>query len=205
MNPRPVLLLVLLLSLAGCGATAPVPDYSYFRLPRPAPLPVVPRPELAGTLVVDAFGADGLYADQPLVYAVDPEARQLRQYHYQLWTDPPTRLLQRRLIAMLRDAGIATRVTDELATSQPAFRVRGVILRLDRVPAASGGYVAVVALKLRADAPDGTPLVDEYYRAEVAAEGAGLDATVAAYGRALDTLFARFAADLRTAGTAHAP
>ncbi|GAA0714466.1 ABC-type transport auxiliary lipoprotein family protein [Dokdonella soli] len=186
-------------ALAGCGAPT-VPDFTYFRLPRPQPLEADGTPLFRGALVVDAFGADGLYADQALIYALDPGAQQLRQYHYQLWTDPPTRILQRRLIEQLRDANVAAQVTDELPASHPAIRVSGTILRFDRVPSAAGGYDAVVALKLRADARDGTPFVDDYYRAEKAADGADLKATVDAYGAALDEIFARFHADLRKRG-----
>lgn len=196
--------LFILVALAGCGAPT-VPDFTYFRLPPSQPLEPEHAPLFSAPIVVDAFGADGLYADQALIYAIDPDAQQLRQYHYHLWTDPPTRILQRRLIAQLRAAHVAAQVTDELPASQPAIRVRGIILRFDRVPTAAGGYSAVVALKLRADGVDGVPLVDDYYRAEVPATGAELKATVAAYGNALDTLFAKFEADLRLqAGRAHA-
>jgi ABC-type uncharacterized transport system auxiliary subunit len=191
-------------ALAGCSAPT-VPDFTYFRLPRAQPLQVEPVPLFSGALVVDAFAADGLYADQALIYALDPDAQQLRQYHYQLWTDPPTRILQRRLIGQLRDAHVAAQVTDEWPASQPATRVRGVILRFDRVPTATGGYTAVVALKLRADRADGTPIVDDYYRAEVPAADGALKSTVEAYGKALDAAFAKFDADLRASGTpAHA-
>ena len=82
-------------TLGGCGVPA-VPDFTYYRLPRPAPIAPEASP-LYGDIVVDVFGADGLYADQALVYALDADAGELRQYHYQLWTDPPTRVLQRRI------------------------------------------------------------------------------------------------------------
>ena len=189
------------LALAACGAPT-VPDFTYFRLPRPQPVEVAPAPAFAEPLVVDAFGADGLYADQALIYALDPGAQQLRQYHYQLWTDPPTRVLQRRLIALLRESKIAAQVTDELPASTPAVRIRGIILRFDRVPAAAGGWTAVVALKLRADGRDGRPLVDDYYRAEQAAAGNDIKSTVDAYGAALDRIYAQFHADLHRRGDA---
>ena len=188
-----------LVALAGCGAPT-VPDFTYFRLPPPPALERSEAPLFHDALVVEAFGADGLYADQALIHALDPAAQQLSQYTYQLWTDPPTRILQRRLIARLRAVHAADDVTDELPASQPAIRIRGIILRLDRVPAAAGGWNAVVALKLRADARDGTPLLDDYYRAEQPAAGDGLKATVVAYGAALDTIFARFQADLGERG-----
>jgi cholesterol transport system auxiliary component len=190
------------LALAACGVPA-VPDFTYYRLPRPQPLEVAPTP-LFGDVVVDVFGADGLYADQALVYAIDPEAQQLRQYHYQLWTDPPTRVLQRRLIVELRDTKIAGQVTDQLPASHPAVRISGVILRFDRAPNGSGGFNATVALKLRADDSSGTPIIDDYYRAELPAAGNDLKATVDAYGAAFDQVFAEFYADLRKQGQQHA-
>jgi len=189
--------------LAACSAPT-VPDFTYFRLPRPEPLEALPAPLLGDPVVVDAFGADGLYADQALIYALDPGAQQLRQYHYQLWTDPPTRILQRRLILQLRTAGISPQVTDELPASQPAVRIAGIILRFDRVPDGHGGYGVVVALKLRADGRDGVPLIDDYYRAEKPAAGKDVKASVDAYGAAIDTIFAQFYADLRRRGAKHA-
>jgi uncharacterized lipoprotein YmbA len=187
------------LLLAGCSAPT-VPDFTYYRLPRPQPLEILAKPEFHDPFVVDVFAADGLYADQALIYAVDPSAQQLRQYHYQLWTDPPTRILQRRLIAQLRDAAFAPQVTDELPASQPAIRLSGVIIRFDRVPSAAGGFTAAVALKLRANALDGSPMIDDYYHAEVPATGTDVKSTVDAYGTALDTIYAQFFADLRKHG-----
>ncbi len=193
---RAVSITGLALVLAACGATPTVPDHTYYRMPRPQELPVAQAQVFELPVVVGLFAADGLYADRALVYALDAEANELRQYHYQLWTDPPTRVLQRRLQGMLRRSAIAPLVVDELAASQQAFRVNGVILRFERVPTTDGGSIAAVVIKLRIDRPDGTPLVDEFYRAEVPAEGRRLGDTVAALGLAVDRIFAEFHADL---------
>ena len=182
--------------LAACGQVAGVPDHSYFRLSRPQALPSSAAQAFEMPVVVKLFAADGLYADRALVYAIDQEARELRQYHYQLWTDPPTRILQRRLVFALREAEIAPIVTDELPASQSAVRISGVILRFERVPTADSGFLAAVVLKLRADRADGTPYIDDVYRADVAAEGKSLAATVDALGKAVDQIFAEFHADL---------
>jgi ABC-type uncharacterized transport system auxiliary subunit len=187
--------LAVALLLGGCHATR-APDFSYFRLPRPAEPVVAPAPAFDVPVVVDAFAADGLYADQSLVYATDSSAHELRQYHYQLWVDPPTRLLQRRLIVQLRRAKLAGLVTDSLPASRPALRIGGVILRLDRVPRAGGGYEVAVTLKLRADRADDTPLIDEVYATREAAADAHLASTVEAYATAIDRLMAKFQADL---------
>jgi cholesterol transport system auxiliary component len=189
-------------SLAGCDVPT-APDFTYFRLPRPVPLEPSPAP-LFGDIVVDAFGADGIYGDQALIYALDPSAQQLRQYHYQLWTDPPTRVLQRRMIELLRNAKVGSQVIDELPASHPAVRISGVILRFDRAPNGTGGFTATVALKLRADDDEGLPMLDDYYRAELPTAGNELKATVDAYGAALDKIYAEFYADLRKKGEAHA-
>ncbi len=188
------------LALAACNVPT-VPDFTYYRLPKPQSLEAARAP-LRDAIVVDAFGADGLYADQALVYAVDADGQQLRQYHYQLWTDPPTRVLQRRLIVMLREAGLSREVTDELPASRAAIRIHGVLLRFDRVPKGDGSWSVSVSLKLRADAPDGTPLVDEFYRDDEMVAGTDIKTSVDAYGVVLDRLFARFYADLRKHGDA---
>jgi len=96
----------------------------------------------------------------------------------------------------LREANVSAQVTDELPASAEAVRISGVILRFERVPAAGGGYIAAVVLKLRADHTDGAPFIDEVYRADVAAEGRSLVATVDALGNAVDRIFAEFHADL---------
>jgi len=206
MNARRRFLLAIVavaaLTLAACDVPT-VPDFTYYRLPRPTPLKPAPAP-LFGDVVVDVFAADGLYGDQALVYALDPAAQQLRQYHYQLWTDPPARVLQRRLIEQLRDTNVAARVTDELPASHPAVRISGTILRFDRAPNASGGYTATVAIKLRADDDQGLPMLDDYYRAELPAEGNDVKATVDAYGAAFDKVFAEFYVDLCNRGGPHA-
>ena len=205
MKPRRIAAIAAVLigtALAGCEVPT-APDFTYFRLPRPTPLEAAPAP-LFGYVVVDAFAADGIFGDQALIYAVDPSAQQLRQYHYQLWTDPPTRVFQRRLIELLRNANVASQVTDELPASHPATRVSGVILRFDRSPNGSGGFNATVALKLRADGEDGLPLIDDYYRAELPTASNDVKASVDAYGAALDKIYAEFYAELRRKGEMHA-
>lgn len=183
------------IALSACSV-APVPDYSYFRMPRAQALQVSKQPWSPQPIVVSALVADGLYGDQPLVYALDVQARELRQYHYQLWADPPTRVIQRRLIGLLRNANAAALVTDELPASHPTLHIGGAILRFDRVPRDAGGFGVVVVLKLSARDSDGEVLVENIYRSEIAASDTSLGGTVTAFGTALDDIFARFYAEL---------
>jgi cholesterol transport system auxiliary component len=199
MNARTTVLLLVALavaSLAGCGNVPGVPDHTYFRMSKPAALPVSETQVFNIPIVVNLFAADGLYADRALIYALDPEARELRQYHYQLWTDPPTRLLQSRLQIELRDAAIAPLVVDALAASQAAVRISGAIRRFERVPAVDGGFIVSVVIKLRVDRPDGTPQLDEVYHADLPTADNTLASAAEALSAAVDRIFAEFHADL---------
>ncbi len=196
-----ILCLSLILLLTGCHATK-APDFSYFRLPPPPTVTAYAHMIFETPVVVDTFVADGLYGDQALVYAIDASASELRQYHYQLWVDPPTRMLQRRLLVLLRRAHVSDLVTDGLPASRAAVRVHGVILRMDRMPV-DGGYKVAVGLKIRADGVDGAPLLDKLYSTSEPASANGLSSTVAAYGTAIDRLFKEFEADLAQHGGAH--
>ncbi len=182
--------------LAGCGTVVGVPDHTYFRMSKAQTLPVSETPVFNTPIVINLFAADGLYADRALVYAIDPTGAELRQYHYQLWTNPPTRALQRRLLIEFRDAGVAPLVTDTLAASQAALRISGTIFRFERVPSTGGGFYASVVLRLRADRPDGTPQFDDIYHADVDAADSSLGATVIALSSAVDQIFAEFHTDL---------
>jgi len=192
-----------ILLLGGCAVTT-VPDQTWHRLPPP---PAVTKATVALDMpvVVTGFDADGIYADQALVYALDPDSRQVRQYHYQLWVDPPVRILQRRLVERLRQAALADVVTDELPASVPALRIKGTILRFDRAPLAEGGVAAMVTLRFRVDAPDHPLLLDRIHRIETPAEDGSIGAFSEALAAGVDEAFAVLQADLEhAAGALHA-
>ena len=192
--------LILLTSLLSACASAPsIPETTYHRLPRASD---VAKLSQASTLpiVVQRLEADGLHADQALLYALDPNGHRLRGYHYHLWVDPPGYLLQRRLIQRLRAAGAAERITDQLPTRLPALWLSGRIEAFERVPTADGGWQGSVSLRLRLDARDGgLPLIDSEYSAQVEASDSSLTASVAALSQALDQVVVEFLAELEPA------
>lgn len=187
----------LLLVLAACASAPGIPETTYFRLPPRAQIERIPTPLVDQPIVVDTFYADGLYSDQAIIYTLDPEGQRLRTYHYQLWIDPPVRLLQRRLIATLRDAGASRVVTDRLPTEITTVRVEGRITRLERVKDGEGWRVAV-GFSLRADARgDGKPpLVLKDYLVELPVQGGSVRDSVNTIGTAVDQIYAEFARDL---------
>jgi cholesterol transport system auxiliary component len=198
-----LLALAALLALGGCAGAPGIPETTYFRLPSRAPIAPQPAPPLAYPIVVDTLLADGLYSDQAIIYSLDPQGARLRAYHYQLWVDPPVRLLQRRLIGALRDANVAPIVADRLPTQTQALRIEGRIERFERIKL-DAGYKVAVALSLRADLRDGKPpLVLKEYSRELPANGDTVRDSVDAIAIALDQIYAEFVADL-VAGNAGA-
>jgi len=185
----------LLALLLGACSPPPVPDVTYFRLPAPAPLPHSDKPLSLLPIEIDTFSAEGVYAEQALLYAVDANAGALRAYHYQLWSDPPTHALQTRLITALRESGIAPFVTDRLPASAQALRVHGTIRRFERIKDGES-YKVVVRLELRVEQDEGEPVIEQEYEADRNAADKTIQGTVDAFGAAVDQVFAKFHADL---------
>ncbi len=192
---RTMLAIVAIALLTACSPAA-VPDVTYFRLPPPTPLAHADKPLSALPIEVAVFTGEGVYAEQALIYSLTPDAGALRTYHYQLWSDPPSRDLQSRLTTMLRDSGIATLVTNRLPASNQALRVRGSILRYERIKRDQGGYEVAVAFEMRVEQDSGEPIIEQTYTAQAAAADDTVAGTVRAFGAAVDQAFARFYADL---------
>jgi cholesterol transport system auxiliary component len=200
---RSALLCLALAFLAACSPPT-VPDVTYYRLPAPKPLPHADKPLTALPIEVTVFRGEGIYAEQALIYSLTSDAGSMRTYHYQLWSDPPSRGLQSRLTVLLRDSGISQLVTERLPASNEALRVRGRILRYERVGDGQSTRVAV-AFEMRVEQDSGEPLIEQTYSAEVAATDASMSATVQAFGAAVDQVFAKFYSDLAQLGAeAHA-
>lgn len=186
-----------LLALTACASAPGIPETTYFRLPPRTEVDVLPGPVLDRPIVVDTFYADGLYSDQAIIYTLDPEGARLRTYHYQLWIDPPVRLLQRRLISTLRDARVARFATDRLPSDVESVAVEGRIARFERVRTDSGWRVAVgFSLRADVDGDDKPPLVLKDYVLELPVQGDTVRDSIDVMGQAVDQIYAEFIRDL---------
>ncbi|MBN8885956.1 MAG: membrane integrity-associated transporter subunit PqiC [Rudaea sp.] len=181
------------LMLAACSPPT-VPDVTYFRLPPAAKVERLPKPLSVLPIEVETFRAEGVYAEQAVLYATTPDAGALRAYHYQLWSDPPSRTLQERLTLRLRETGIAPLVTDRLPASVQALHVKGRIRRYERVQQAQG-VIAQVEFEMRVEQDSGEPLLEQSYSAEQAAANDTMSATAQAFATAVDAVFAKFQTD----------
>lgn len=194
MRLRLVVPAVAALLLAACSPPT-VPDVTYYHLPPAARVERVPKALSVLPIEVSTFRAEGVYAEQSVLYATTPDAGALRAFHYQLWSDPPSRGLQERLTSRLRDSGIAPLVTDRLPASVQALRVQGRIRHYERVQQ-DQNVVVQVEFEMRVEQDSGEPLLEQSYNAREAASNDTMAATVQAFGNAVDTAFAKFQADL---------
>lgn len=197
--PNPVALLAAcaMLLLLGACATAPgLPETTYYRLPDAAPVTRLPAPLIELPITVEPLSADGLYSDRALIWSPDADGGRLRTYHYQLWIDPPVRLLQRRLLGSLRELGITRVVADRLPAQLDALNISGRIARLERLQTGDGWQIAV-ALVLRADpSGGGRPWVIGRYQRQLPVQGDTVADSVRTIGQALDQIQTEFFQDL---------
>lgn len=199
MSALRIALLAVLLVLAGCAAGPGIPDTVYYRLPTRAAPEAAARTEplLLRPVIVETLLADGLHSDQAIIYSLDPDGARLKAYHYQLWVDPPVRMLQRRLIGALRDAKLSEVVTDRIPNEVDALRIEGRLERFERIRVTENEWKVVAMLSLRADLRDGKPplLLREYTQDNPAA-GPSVRDSVNALGEAMDRIYAEFLRDL---------
>ena len=189
--------------LGGCAGGPGIPDTIYFRLDEPVVIAPASGGQLDGPLVIETFLADGVHSDQAILYSTDVDGDRIRAYHYQLWVDPPTRMLQRRLIRYLDAARIAPLVVDRLPPGAGQYRLQLRIEAFERVRSATG-WTLRVGVEARFEQPgDLLPRLQKRYAGERAA-GEGIRDSVAVAAQVLDVLYAELASDLLAAGKQNA-
>jgi uncharacterized lipoprotein YmbA len=182
------------LALGACSSE-PVPELAYYALPSLTVTSARSAPVFKAPISIDSFLADGVYNEQGMLY-LSQDNRNLRAYHYQLWQDPPTRMLQRRLTDTLRALRFSDLVADRLPSSSDQLQVQGLIRRFDRVQGADGWH-ALVQFELRVEhGTSNAPVLVKNYQADVLASDNSLQSSVLAFGAAVDKCYAEFAADL---------
>lgn len=182
--------------LDGCGSV-PLPDYRYYRPKDISPPIALVRPAISSVLQIDGFRADGVFGERPIAYSAEAEPQKLLQYHYQLWTDPPGAILQRRFIDVLAAMKVATSVTARASLRTEPYKLSGFIERLERVKRVSGSWEVVVKLRIRVESPRGTlPLLEQTYERKSAVSGDSISESVELFGSAVDDIAESVARDL---------
>ncbi len=117
------------LGLAGCGAPRPIKYYS-------VQFPGAPTPSTSTypiDIVVGPIAGPSLLHATQIVYRVG--TNQIGTYQYHRWQDPPTDIVQAKLIRMLKNSGEYQSVSGMGTTSPSEFVVRG---RLDEFAEVDG-------------------------------------------------------------------
>ncbi len=196
----PVLLLMPLVLGACLGSAPPLPRDQYYRILLPPPPVTAPSAAYPGVVTVARLEADGLLRERPLLFSADGGALGVQQHDYYYWTDPPTRLIQGQIVALLQKSGLARTVVTPEMPIRPDYEVRGRINRLERL-LGDGPPRVVAELKLAVvDLEAGELMLDKTYAAELPSADDSVDAAIAALNRALADILARFLADAFEAG-----
>lgn len=184
-----------LLLLLGACAQPEVPTDRFYRLDVAQPQTRFAKPPLDGTLEVERFVADGLTAGRPITYSESGRPREVLEYHYHFWTEPPTIMLRDQLVAYLRAAKVADTVVTPEHRVEPDYELSGKIKRLEQVKGKPPGAVVELELALKRSA-DGRILILHTYRIEAEAKSGTVAAAVEALNSALGLIYARFLNDI---------
>lgn len=191
-------LLFLVLLLGACATPTPLPDFRYYTLPAPVALQsATDLVKLELPVVVGDLRSSGIRGERPILYSSSADRSRLLQYHYQLWSEPPTVLVRDSLLRTLEQSAIASLVTDRLSMRESAVRLSGELTRFERMRQGEG-WSAAVELRLRASlGNEPMPLIDKRYFAEIAASDELLESSIGAFRTALDQISAELLSDLR--------
>lgn len=182
-------------TLVACvGAPPELPEDRFYRLPEPKPRTAIAP--YAGTIAVSLPHSDGLHTERALLYSHHDRPLEVLRHHYFFWAESPPRLLQDHMVAYLRAAGMAERVSRAQNADGDALHLESRLLRFERHIGGAQTQV-VVELELGWNGADAGSLRSRrIYGVQTAAEDDSIYASVQAYGRALEQIYQRFLQEL---------
>ena len=182
--------------LAACGEQGvPVPSDRYHRLTTSAPATVFETPRFTGIMEVERFAAAGVLQDRAIIFVEHDNPNVLHQYHYQLWADPPTRMLQMATVEYLRASHLADQVVTAGLRFDPAYTLTGDIKKLEHVIGNSSKVLIELEFGLR-EHQDGSLVWVKSYTVNKEVEDDSVAAATRAIGEALDEILSSLTADL---------
>jgi ABC-type uncharacterized transport system auxiliary subunit len=182
-----------MLALAACSSP-PVPRSLFYRLGAggaPAPITGGPR---RGTVEVPPFRAAGVVNESAILFRDGP--RQIEQYSYHSWAEPPTVMTQRAVVDALRQANVFDIVTTPEMRMDRDYELLGDLRHLEHVRGGGAGSAAIeIEFSLRR-VGGSQQLLLKTYQANEPASGDSVDAAVEAFRRGLDSIIANLVTDL---------
>ena len=182
--------------LAGCGEQGvPVPTDRFHRLIVGPPATVHETPQLAGIVEVDRFHAAGVLQDRAIVFVENDNPNVLHQYHYQLWADSPTRMLQMATVDYLREARLADQVVTTGLRIVPTYTLTGDIKKLEHIVGNSSSVVVELEFWLR-EHRDGSLVWVKTYTASMTVKDDRVGTATRAMSEAVAEILTSLSADL---------
>ena len=172
-----------------------MPTDRFHRLTVDPPTTVFETPRIAGTLEVERFDAAGVLQGRPIIFVEHDSPHVLHQYHYHLWIDPPTRLLQNVTVDYLRDARLADQVVVAGLRIEPTYTLVGEIRQLEHVVGNSARVSVELEFGLRED-QDGSLVWVRSYTATRDVPDDTVGSATRAMGEAVGEILTRLSADL---------
>ena len=187
---------ILAAALSGCGGEGiPVPTDRFHRLTVGEPAEAFDTPRLEGTVEVDRFNAVGVFQGRAIVFIENDNPNVMHQYHYQLWSDPPTRMLQSATVDYLRSAQVADQVVKTGLRAVPAYTLSGEIRKLDHVVGNSSSVLVELEFGLR-EHKEGSLVWVKRYTVTKSVDDDSVAAATRAMGEAVEEILASLTADL---------
>ena len=182
--------------LAGCGEQGvPVPSDRFHRLVVGAPQTVYQTPKLDGTMEVDRFRAAGILEDRAIIFVEHDSPNVMHQYHYHLWADAPTRMLQTVTMEYLRDARVADQVVVTGMRIDPTYTLIGDIKKLEHVVGNSSSVMVELEFGLR-EHKDGSVVWVKNYSAGRTVKDDSVGAATLAISESVEEILDNLSADL---------
>lgn len=197
------LALILLVSLlTGCfGGGEVVPQDQFYHL-ADISAGVTPVSKPFGVVAVSPFQSDALHQERTILYSEASAPLKLNTYYYHHWTNVPGQMLQEYLIAYLRQTGFANSVIRYGERTHVDAQITGYIQRFERIVGHGRPKVAVrLELSFISREPGRPRTLTKVYALEQEATDNSMEASVAAFSRVLQKIYAHFVADvLRESG-----
>lgn len=196
---RYLYLLVLIGLLAGCfGGGEVVPQDRYYHLADiSGDVAKVSKP--FGVIAVSPLQSDALHHERTILYSLQSAPLMLNTYYYHHWSNTPGQMIQEQLIAYLRAAGFAKNVIRYGERAHIDGQIGGYIKKFERIVGTGNPKVEVqVELRFipRASSVSAAHALTKVYSLEKTSMDNSMEATAEAFSQALQTIYARFVADV---------
>ena len=172
-----------------------MPSDRYHRLTAGAPATVYETPRLTGTMEVERFHAAGVLQDRAIIFVEHDNPNVLQQYHYHLWADPPTRMLQMATVDYLRESHLADQVVTADLRIDPTYTLIGDIKKLEHVVGNSSKVLVELEFGLR-EHKDGSLVWVKGYTVKKEVKDDSVAAATRAFSEAIDEILTSLSADL---------